>query len=162
LAQAGGLHRECFARIHTFGKAVGCHGAIVLGSDRLRQFLINFCRPLIYTTALPPASVRAIADAYRLFPKMKEERTRLRQLIDRWKQASIGYERLNSPTPIQVVIVPGNAAVRALAGRLQGAGLDIRPILYPTVPKGSERLRIVIHSFNTVEEIDRLIGLLRS
>jgi 8-amino-7-oxononanoate synthase len=162
LAQAGGLHRECFARIHTFGKAVGCHGAIVLGSVLLRQFLINFCRPLIYTTALPPASVRAIADAYRLFPKMKEERTRLRQLIDRWKEASIGYERLNSPTPIQVVIVPGNAAVRALAGRLQEAGLDIRPILYPTVPKGSERLRIVIHSFNTVEEIDRLIGLLRS
>ncbi|HEV3326627.1 MAG TPA: 8-amino-7-oxononanoate synthase [Puia sp.] len=162
LAQAGGLHRECFARIHTFGKAVGCHGAIVLGSTRLRQFLINFCRPLIYTTALPPASVRAIADAYRLFPKMNEERTRLQQLTDRWRQAAIGYERLNSPTPIQVVIVPGNAAVRALAGRLQEAGLDIRPILYPTVPKGSERLRIVVHSFNTVDEIDRLTELLRS
>jgi len=162
LAQARGLHRECFARIHTFGKAVGCHGAIVLGSTRLRQFLVNFCRPLIYTTALPPASVGAIADAYRLFPKMNVERTRLQQLIDRWQQASIGYERLNSQTPIQVVIVPGNAAVRGLAGRLQEAGLDIRPILYPTVPKGGERLRIVIHSFNTVEEIDRLTGLLQS
>ena len=134
----------------------------MLGSTRLRQFLVNFCRPLIYTTALPPASVGAIADAYRLFPKMNVERTRLQQLIDRWQQASIGYERLNSQTPIQVVIVPGNAAVRGLAGRLQEAGLDIRPILYPTVPKGGERLRIVIHSFNTVEEIDRLTGLLQS
>jgi 7-keto-8-aminopelargonate synthetase-like enzyme len=61
-----------------------------------------------------------------------------------------------------VVIVPGNAEVRALAERLQQAGLDIRPILYPTVPKGGERLRIVIHSFNTSDEIDRLTALLQA
>jgi 8-amino-7-oxononanoate synthase len=161
LAQSLGLQSECLARIHTFGKAVGCHGAIVLGSERLRQFLINFCRPLIYSTALPPVSVQAIADAYRLFPTMQAERERLRQLIDRYAQSAIGYPRLNSDTPIQVVIVPGNAAVRELAGRLQQAGLDIRPILYPTVPRGSERLRIVIHAFNTDAEIDLLTGLLR-
>jgi 8-amino-7-oxononanoate synthase len=161
LAQAVGLQSECLARIHTFGKAVGCHGAIVLGSERLRRFLINFCRPLIYTTALPPVSVGAIADAYRLFPAMQAERERLQQLIDRFRQAPIGYQRLNSTTPIQVVIVPGNAEVRELAERLQRAGLDIRPILYPTVPRGSERLRIVIHAFNTWDEIDKLTGLLR-
>jgi 8-amino-7-oxononanoate synthase len=161
LVQALGLQGECIARIHTFGKAVGCHGAIVLGSERLRQFLINFCRPLIYTTAFPPASVGAIADAYRLFPKMEAERERLRQLIDRFRRATIGYQRLDSLTPIQVVVVPGNAAVRELAERLQQAGLDIRPILYPTVPRGGERLRIVIHSFNTEEEIDKLTDLLR-
>jgi 8-amino-7-oxononanoate synthase len=161
LAQALGLQRECFARIHTFGKAVGCHGAIVLGSERLRQFLINFSRPLIYTTALPPVSVRAIARAYELFPHLHDERRRLQQLIDRFQQAPIGYERLHSSTPIQVVIVPGNAEVRALAESLQEAGLDIRPILYPTVPKGGERLRIVIHSFNTPDEIDRLTALLQ-
>jgi 8-amino-7-oxononanoate synthase len=60
-----------------------------------------------------------------------------------------------------VVVVPGNTAVRALAGRLQAAGLDIRPILYPTVPKGGERLRVVIHAFNSMEEIDRLIAILQ-
>lgn len=161
LAQVLGLQDEFLARIHTFGKAVGCHGAIVLGSERLRQFLINFCRPLIYTTALPPVSVGAIADAYRLFPAMRVERDQLQQLIDRFRQAPIGYQRLGSTTPIQVVIVPGNAEVRALAERLQRAGLDIRPILYPTVPKGAERLRIVIHAFNTAAEIDKLTGLLR-
>jgi len=58
------------------------------------------------------------------------------------------------------VIVPGNAAVRKLAEQLQLAGLDIRPILYPTIPRGSERLRIVIHAFNTAAEIDQLTGLL--
>jgi 8-amino-7-oxononanoate synthase len=161
LAQSLGLQGELFARIHTFGKAIGCHGAIALGSERLRRFLVNFCRPLIYTTALPPASVRAIADAYRLFPTMQGERERLKQLIDRFRQAAIGYQRLDSHTPIQVVIVPGNAAVRKVAEELQQAGLDIRPILYPSVPKGAERLRIVIHSFNTVAEIDMLTGLLR-
>lgn len=160
LAQSLGLQEECFARIYTFGKAVGCHGAIVVGSGRLRQFLVNFCRPLIYTTALPPVSVRAIADAYRLFPGMQAERESLQRLIGRFRQAVIGYQRLNSHTPIQVVIVPGNAEVRELAGRLQQAGLDIRPILYPTVPRGGERLRIVIHAFNTEAEVDRLTELL--
>lgn len=161
LAQDQGLHAACLARIHTFGKAVGCHGAIVLGSDRLRRYLVNFCRPLIYTTALPPVSVQAIADAYRLFPGMTAERERLRQLIGRFRSAAIGFERLDSLTPVQAVIVPGNSEVRALAERLQGAGLDIRAILYPTVPKGAERLRIVIHAFNTAEEVDRLTELLQ-
>ncbi len=161
LAQAGGWHGECLARIHTFGKAVGCHGAIVLGSGRLRDYLINFSRSFIYTTAIPPVSVKAIARAYELFPHLHDERRRLQQLIDRFQQAAIGYERLQSSTPIQVVIVPGNAEVRALGERLQHAGLDIRPILYPTVPRGSERLRIVIHSFNTPDELDRLTALLQ-
>jgi 8-amino-7-oxononanoate synthase len=161
LAQARGWHRECFARIHTFGKAVGCHGAIVLGSSRLRDYLINFSRAFIYTTALPPAGVRAIARAYELFPHLHDERQRLRQLIDRFQQTAIGYARLKSNTPIQVVIVPGNAEVRALAQRLEQAGLDIRPILYPTVPRGGERLRIVIHSFNTPDELNRLTALLQ-
>lgn len=160
LAQSVGLQDECLARIHTFGKAVGAHGAIVLGSERLRQFLINFCRPLMYTTALPPASVQAIADAYRLFPAMQTERAQLRRLIDRFRLTAIGYRRLDSETPIQVVIVPGNGEVRKLSERLQESGLDIRPILYPTVPMGGERLRIVIHAFNTEEEIDRLTRLL--
>ncbi|HEY4337880.1 MAG TPA: 8-amino-7-oxononanoate synthase [Puia sp.] len=161
LVQELGLEQECFARVHTFGKAVGCHGAAVLGSPMLRDFLINFSRSFIYTTALPPESAQAIAAAYTLLPKLGAQRARLRQLIDQWRAEEIGYQRLDSPTPIQVVIVPGNDAVRALAARLQVAGLDVRPILYPTVPKGSERLRIVLHAFNTTEEIRTLTGLLK-
>ena len=160
LVQALGLADACFARIHTFGKAVGCHGAIVLGSPLLRDYLINFSRSFIYTTALPPAGVRAISTAYALLPGLGAQREQLRQLIDRFRSAGIGYRRLDSLTPIQVVIVPGNEAVRGLAQRLQDDGLDVRPILYPTVPKGGERLRIVLHAFNTPGEVDRLCGLL--
>ena len=161
LVQAQGLQHECLARIHTFGKAVGCHGAIVLGSDRLRDWLVNFSRPLIYTTALPAASVRAIRTAYELFPQLQTQREHLQKLIDRFQQASLAFEKLESRTPIQGVIVPGNEAVREVAAQLQAAGLDVRPILYPTVPKGGERLRIVLHAFNTMEELDRLIAILK-
>ena len=157
LVQSMGLGDDCFARIHTFGKAVGCHGAIVVGSTVLRDFLINFSRSFIYTTALPPASIRAVGAAYALLPRLGAERERLGRLIDRFRAADIGFERLNSTTPIQVVVVPGNAAVRAVADRLQDAGLDVRPILSPTVERGRERLRIVLHAFNTDEEVDRLI-----
>ena len=157
LVQAMGLEAGCFARIHTFGKAVGCHGAIVVGSALLRDFLINFSRSFIYTTALPPASIRALGAAYALLPRLGAERERLARLIDRFRAAEIGFERLNSTTPIQVVVVPGNTAVRAVADRLQEAGLDVRPILSPTVERGRERLRIVLHAFNTDEEVDRLI-----
>lgn len=160
LVQALGLEQLCFARIHTFGKAVGCHGAIIVGSHRLRDYLINFSRSFIYTTALPEASVLAIRTAYRLFPGMNAERANLQALIGRLQGADLYFEKLVSSTPIQGVVAPGNQIIKSLAERLQAAGLDIRPILYPTVPKGSERLRIVLHAFNTMEEIDTLIGLL--
>lgn len=161
LVQQLGLQDRCFARMHTFGKALGCHGAIVLGSERLREYLINFSRAFIYTTALPPSSVRAVARAYRLVPRLQAERQQLQRLIERFRSAAIGFRRLESVTPIQGVVVPGNMAVKALAAQLQEAGLDVRPILYPTVAKGAERLRIVLHSFNTEDEVDRLMAALR-
>ena len=160
LVQLLGLEKDCFARIHTFGKAVGCHGAIVLGSERLRDYLVNFCRSFIYTTALPESSILAIRTAYHIFPAMGEERAHLQTLIHRFQGANLYFNKLFSLTPIQGVVAPGNEVVRGLADKLQAAGMDIRPILYPTVPKGSERLRIVLHAFNTMEEMDKLVGLL--
>ena len=68
LVQDLDLQNDCFARIHTFGKALGCHGAVILGSQTLRNYLINFCRPFIYSTAIPPASVAAIKASYKIFP----------------------------------------------------------------------------------------------
>jgi len=154
------LQNACFARVHTFGKAVGCHGAIVLGSEQLRNYLINFSRSFIYSTSLPEASVAAIRCSYELFPHMNEERAHLQQLISTFQQAAMPWEKLVSNTPIQIVIIPGNDAVKKVAGALQTAGLDVRPILYPTVPSGKERLRIVLHAFNTTEELQQVIKLL--
>ncbi|MDE3211775.1 MAG: pyridoxal phosphate-dependent aminotransferase family protein, partial [Bacteroidota bacterium] len=155
-----GLEDACFARIHTFGKACGCHGAVVLGSERLRQYLVNFSRPFIYSTALPPAAVAAIAASYDIFPRMDQARQHLANLIELFRNKPIRHTLLNSNTPIQIVIIPGNETVKEVALQLQQNNLDIRPILYPTVPRGKERLRIVFHSFNTLDEMNLLAGLL--
>lgn len=160
LVQELGLQQVCFARIHTFGKALGCHGAVVLGSNTLRNYLVNFSRPFIYTTALPPASIGHIHAAYHVFPGMNAERTFLKKLIDHFQSAVIGYSKLESNTPVQSVVVPGNENVKQLASACLRAGLDVRAILYPTVPKGAERLRVVLHAFNTIDELDRLVEVL--
>jgi len=161
LVQQLNLQQKCFARIHTFGKAVGCHGAIILGSELLRDYLINFSRSFIYSTALPEESIAAICSAYEIFQGMYSEREHLRQLITCFQQTTGKYEKLVSFTPIQIVIVPGNDQVKAVAGALQAGGLDVRPILYPTVPAGSERLRIVLHAFNSMNELQQLLQVLK-
>ena len=151
-----GLQHRCFARIHTFGKALGCHGAVILGSLTLRDYLINYCRPFIYSTAIPPASVAAIQAAYKIFPEMQKQRADLNNLISLFDNKV--FEK--SETPIQCCILPGNENVKRVAELLMKNNLDARPILYPTVPLGGERLRITLHSFNTVEETKLLISVL--
>ena len=155
------LQQKCLARVHTFGKACGCHGAIVLGSTQLMNYLINFARPFIYSTSLPPAAAAAIAASYSIFPFMKNERQHLHNLIDIFQKQVIKYKVLKSITPIQVVVVPGNNEARKVAFQLQENNFDVRAILYPTVPKGQERLRIALHAFNTVEEVKKILSLLR-
>lgn len=157
LVQALGLAGKCFARMHTFGKALGCHGAIVLGSHTLRQYLLNFSRAFIYTTALPPTAIAAVMASYGLFPYMTAARGHLAALIARFREGARRLQLLPGSTPIQIVVVPGNEATRKKAAQLQQAGLDVRPILHPTVPKGQERLRIVLHSFNTSDELEALL-----
>jgi 8-amino-7-oxononanoate synthase len=161
LVQSLGIAEKCFARVHTFGKALGCHGAIILGSETLRNYLINFARSFMYTTALPESSVAAIRRSYELFPSMQEERRQLQSLIDRFKKFPVQFSRIESNTAIQAVVVPGNKEVKQLADTLQRNKLDVRPILYPTVPRGGERLRIVLHAFNNFDELDKLCELLR-
>ena len=160
LVQLLGLQTNCFARIHTFGKALGCHGAVILGSDTLRDYLINFCRPFIYSTALPESSVLAMRAAYEIFPALQDERSRISDLALQFKKCVIQYDRIPSESAIHGIIIPGNDAVRELATHLQEENLDVRPILYPTVPKGTERLRIVLHSFNTDSDLKNLVKLL--
>lgn len=157
------LEEKVFARLHTFGKALGSHGAILLGSETLRTYLINFARSLIYTTALPYHALVAIKCAYEFLPRAAPQRTRLKSLIEFFRQEikKISFiELIESDSPIQSVIIPGNEKVRNVAGSLQEAGFDVRPIVSPTVPRGSERLRICLHAFNTENEIRKMLETL--
>jgi 8-amino-7-oxononanoate synthase len=158
LVQDLNIQNSCFARIHTFGKALGCHGAAILGSQTLRNYLINFCRPFIYSTAIPPVSVAAIKASYKIFPGLSKERDEIRHLISLFDHDVFK----KSDTPIQCFLAPGNEHAKRVAKRLLDNNLDARPILHPTVPLGEERLRITLHSYNTVEDTEKLISILTS
>jgi 8-amino-7-oxononanoate synthase len=93
---------------------------------------------------------------------MAAARHHLRQLVQLVQQTPLPFEKTASSTPIQAVLVPGNEEVRQLAARLQQQQFDVRPILYPTVPRGGERLRIVLHAFNTLEQVNGLLNILKT
>lgn len=157
-----GLEDEVFARVITFGKALGCHGAIILGSKTLREYLINFSRSFIYTTAASFHQMASVKMAYKILPHAGNEIEKLQNNIKLFKNLTVGVKNnlLPSDSSIQCFIVGSNEKVRAKAGELQRVGLDARPILSPTVAKGSERLRICLHSFNSDNEITLLSEIL--
>lgn len=162
LIQAAQLHHKCFARIYTFGKAMGCHGAVVVGDQALKDFLINYCRSFIYTTALPEPSLLAVKAAYALVPTMAEARQHLYELIDYWHRQETPFQKLQSKTPVQGIVVPGVNEVKKVEHQLLKNGLQARAILSPTVPAGEERIRLVFHAYNTMEEIDQLVQTLKN
>lgn len=161
-----GLTDRVLARVHTFGKALGVHGAAVVGPAVLRNYLINFARPFIYTTALPPHSLLAIRWAHRHLKAHPEARQALQERLayfcQRVADTLPDTVWTDSQSPIQCLLVPDNEQARAVAAKAQRTGLDVRAILSPTVPAGKERLRLCIHAFNTIEEIDQLIEVLQS
>ena len=161
LVQLEGLQSSCFARIHTFGKALGCQGAIVLGSTVLVDYLVNFCRPFIFTTALPPAAIAGVLTAYRKFPRADSSRKSVFALATRFRSSEVPFPLGDGTGPVQVVFLPGNDRAIQAGEWLRSRGLDVRPVLHPTVPLGSERLRIVLHSYNDPAEVDLLTGALR-
>lgn len=154
-----GLQDKVYARIHTFGKAMGCHGAVIVGSDVLKSYLVNFARSFIYTTALPEHSVQTIAEVHKRMPEIGDARKALKQNISLFQDcldATVKNYLIPSCSAIQCILFADNDKVKALASYLQNEGFDVRPIMSPTVEQGKERIRICIHSFNTEEEIKGL------
>lgn len=164
LVCANGLQDKVFARIHTFGKALGCHGAAVAGSDLLKQYLINFARTFIYTTALPGHSLYAVHCAYQYLSGHIFTNKPLHGLVAYFRgcikeSGTEGWK--DSYSPIQALVVGDNERCKQLAAKIQGAGLQVNPILHPTVPAGMERLRVCLHMFNTKEQVDLLFEVLK-
>ncbi|NAS31231.1 aminotransferase class I/II-fold pyridoxal phosphate-dependent enzyme [Flavobacteriaceae bacterium R38] len=152
---------KVFARIITFGKALGCHGAAVLGSADLKNYLVNFSRSFIYTTGLPPHSLATIRAAYREL-EVTLAIDKLHQNIsffkNRIKEVHLEEYFIQSKSAIHCCIIPGNEIVREIANNLQRSGFDVRPILSPTVQLGQERLRFCIHSYNSEAEIKNVLN----
>lgn len=162
-------HPNLLLRVLTFGKAFGAHGAVVLTSILVRQYLINYARPFIYSTALPPHNITILLAAYD-FAKTefaKNARNVLWERVETFKTTTASklprQHLLNhkGSSPIQGILVPGNKECVALARVMRKKGFEVYPIRSPTVPRGSERIRIIIHSFNTEAEINRLVEALQ-
>ncbi|MFV8338824.1 aminotransferase class I/II-fold pyridoxal phosphate-dependent enzyme [Flavobacterium sp. LB3P21] len=159
-----GLQNHVFARIMTFGKGLGCHGAAILGSVELRDYLINFSRSFIYTTGLSPHSVATILVAYQHLKQDSAPILKLRENIVFFNQQknllSLKPLFVRSKSAIQSAIIPGNEKVKIIANQLQEKGFDVKAILSPSVPEGQERLRFCLHSYNSHEEISEVLQLL--
>lgn len=163
LVQELGIEQQVFARINTFGKALGCHGAVVLGSATLQEYLINFARSFIYTTALAPHAVATIRAAYAELEVAKSSQ-KLCKNIAFFKTAVKKYHLQSYFIPSRSAIhscgIPGNEMVKTVAQLLQKEGFDVKPILSPTVPVGKERLRFCLHSYNSQKEISEVLDSL--
>lgn len=161
------LESVCFARIYTFGKAIGGHGACIVGSKILIDYLINFARAFIYTTALPLHTLVSIYEAFEFLKQNPRVSASLHKKIELFKtqmqflqqQDVISLKESNSP--IQILKIGGNKRTKYFAEEVQKLGYDVRPILSPTVKKGEEILRICLHSFNTNQEIHGLTTCLQ-
>ena len=187
MVQDLGLEKSIFARLVTFGKALGGHGAAILGAEVLKQYLVNFSRSFIYTTALPPHSLATVQLAYhelvnptrhnddkndrRTHPaglKLKENIQFFKSEVKRLGLQTFSWEDrpktpwgfIESNSAIHCYLVPGSNNTKIIAKALQEKGYDVRPILSPTVPEGQERLRFCLHAFNSKEEITEVLKLL--
>lgn len=163
MVQELGMEKEVFARIVTFGKAMGCHGAAILGSNSLINYLVNFARSFIYTTALPPHTTGTIITSYVYLSSSEGSKNRT-QLMDNIHYFNQEIDSLNlrsqfipSTSAIQSCIVPGTKKVKKMAKYLKESGFDVRPILHPTVEVEKERLRFCLHSFNTKKQISKAL-----
>ena len=152
-------NKNVFARVVTFGKGYGFHGAAVLGSDDLKNYLINFARSFIYTTALP------VHDYITIQKQIKNSqdghlRNDLQEKITYFRD-QLKYNWISdSHSPIQIIETPGVENAIKLAKKLQENNFAVKAILSPTVPEGHERIRICLHAFNSKEEIEKLAEIL--
>lgn len=164
LIQHLNLKDKVFARIMTFGKGLGCHGAAILGTKLLKNYLVNFSRSFIYTTGLSPHSVASIFVAYQFLSREKLALENLRENIAYFNQEKqlLGLKQIfvRNKSAIQSAIIPGNEKVKSIASKLQENGFDVKAILSPTVPEGQERLRFCLHSYASKKEISQVLELL--
>ncbi len=158
LVQSLGLQDHVFARIMTYGKGPGIHGAAVVGPTWLREYQINFSRSIIFSTAPTYHLFSSISAMYKFMADANKERNSLREIVRYFIEKRIKTEGqwLTSNSQIQSLIVPGNEQVVSLGKTLKEAGIHALPVRKPSVAEGAERIRFCIHAYNTKQEVDML------
>ncbi|MGE6993441.1 8-amino-7-oxononanoate synthase [Pseudomonas sp. NPDC047961] len=148
--------------VGTLGKAFGTAGAFVAGSEELIETLIQFARPYIYTTSQPPAVACATLKSLELLRSESWRRDHLNSLIARFRQGAseIGLTLMDSPTPIQPILVGSSERALRLSAALRERGILVGAIRPPTVPTGSARLRVTFSASHSEAQVERLLDIL--
>ena len=148
--------------IGTLGKACGTAGAFVAGSEELIEALVQFARPYIYTTSQPPALACATLKSLELLRRETWRREHLAALIRQFREGAqqIGLELMDSPTPIQPIVIGDSAKALRLSRMLRERGLLVTAIRPPTVPAGSARLRVTLSAAHSEAQVQLLLNAL--
>lgn len=164
LDQYGLDQQEVPILMATLGKALGTFGAFVAGSESLIEFLIQHARSYIYTTAPPPAVMAATRVSLKLCQQESWRREKLKSLIQQFRQGAqqLGLSLLDSSTPIQPIIFADNERTVKASQYLMSKGFLVTAIRSPTVPVGSERLRVTLSAEHTETQVSSLLDVLEA
>ena len=148
----------------TFGKGCGCFGAYVASSEKIKNYLVNFCSGLIYTTALPPAVLGAINAALEIVPSMDYERTHLHKLAKYLRSAlsDLGFSTGFSTTQIIPLIIGDDQEAVSLSRWLEDNNILAVSIRPPTVEAGQSRIRLALSALHNHQHIEKLLNALKS
>lgn len=147
----------------TLGKGLGGYGAFVAGSEDLIEYLIQFARPYIYTTALPAALASAMQDNLAIIMSGERQKTLTSNIAYFRQQAEqLALNIMPSTTAIQPLMIADDAKAVAISQQLKQLGILVTAIRPPTVAKGSARLRITLTASHTEQDIDQLLTALVS
>jgi 8-amino-7-oxononanoate synthase len=154
--------KEVPVLVGTFGKAFGTSGAFVAGPELLIEYLVQIARPYIYTTAMPPAIAAATRVSLDLIRSADQERANLSSLISyfRLEAESLGYQLVDSSSPIQPLIIGGSDDALALSEFLLSQGILVTAIRPPTVPSNTARLRVTLSAGHDISHVERLLDAL--
>lgn len=164
LVEELGLQNEIDLQMGTLSKAAGCFGAYVCGSKSVMDYLRNKARSLIYTTGLPPSVMSAAIEAINIISRSNDRRQKVLKLADdlRQKIKTLGFDTLQSTTPIIPVVVGNEDDALNLSQYLWENNIWVSAIRPPTVPKGSARLRLTVTANHDKEHVDSLINVLKN
>lgn len=149
--------------VGTFGKAFGTSGAFVAGDQTTIDFLQQFARPAIYTTATPVAIATATRVALKLVRSAQQARTHLTGLIAQFRSGAqmLGFDLPTSMTPIQPILVGSNERALNLSERLKAQNILVTAIRPPTVPQGTARLRVTFSAEHSSSDVEQLLEALK-